>query len=329
MNFLRIIRSAEWWEYKLPPLLAIGYATALKADGSLTAVIPHLLFLLFSLIIGAIYVSIINDITDIKVDAASNKKNRMAGVNPAIRWIFPAIPLLAGGLCAYHLYPDRLSIVLYLIPWISFSLYSIPPVRLKNRGIWGVFADACGSHVFTSLLMISSISFVTKQTMDWLWFISTGIWALCYGMRGILWHQFYDRKNDIQAKMNTYAVKVEPKDFRKKEVLIFIIEMLAIVIMLFSIQQVLAVAFLLLYLLVAFSRSKHLFYAPVLIIAPEGKPYHILMADFYQVFLPLSLLITAAITQPYAWIVLTVHFILFPQKTLTALKDLKPFLSRR
>lgn len=324
MKFLRIIRSAEWWEYKLPPLLAIGYATALNADGTLTATIPHLLFLLLALIIGATYVSIINDITDIEVDAASGKKNRMAGINPAIRWIFPGICLLAGGLCGYHLYPDLLSIGLYLIPWISFSLYSIPPVRLKNRGIWGVFADACGSHVFTSLLMISSISFLTQQTIDWLWFISTGIWALCYGMRGILWHQFYDRKNDIQADMNTYAVKIEPKDFRKKEILIFILEMLAIAVMLFSIQQVLVVVFLLLYLLVAFSRSKRLFYTPILIIAPEGKPYHILMADFYQVFFPLSLLITAAITQPYAWIVLIIHIMLFPQKTLTALKDLKP-----
>lgn len=287
------------------------------------AAIPQLVFLLLALVVGAVYVSIINDMTDIEADLASGKSNRMVGIRPEIRWIFPTICALVGTMCCYFLYPDRLSIFLYLIPWVSFSLYSFRPVRLKNRGIWGVLADASGSHIFTSLLMVSSISYVTGQAIDWLWFSSTGVWALCYGSRGILWHQFYDRKNDLQAGLNTYAVNVEPDRFRNKEVTIFCLELVAIATMLYTLQLLLPLLFLFLYLLLALIRSKRLGYQPVLIIAPEHRPFHIVMADFYQVFFPLSLLITAAFLQPYAWIICLIHLGLFPQKTISAVKDFK------
>lgn len=326
---LSIIRSSEWWEYKLPPLLAIGYATAIKADGQFIKSISHLLFLLFSLVIGAAYVSIINDMADIDEDAASGKSNRIAKINPKIRWVFPTICVLAGVLCGCYFYPDRLSILLYTIPWICFSLYSFRPIRLKNRGFWGVLADAGGSHIFTSLLMISSISFVTAQSIDWLWFISTGVWALCYGVRGILWHQFYDRKNDIQAGLNTFAVYTDPKRFKTMEIFIFLVELLAMAIMLFCVHHMLPVIGLLIYLLVAYSRTYRLNYIPVIIIASEEQPYHILMADFYQVFFPLSLLCTATMKEPYVFIILIIHIVLFPKKTITALKDLRILLSTK
>lgn len=322
MRILKTIRSVDWWEYKLPPLLAIGYATAIKTDVDFFKSMTQLLFLLVSLVIGAIYVSIINDITDIKDDITSGKANRMVAINPSIRWLFPLLCLIVGALCCYLLYPDWLSVCLYTIPWISFSLYSFRPFRLKNRGIWGVLADASGSHIFTSLLMISSMSFYGKQPIDWLWFTSTGIWALCYGVRGILWHQFYDRINDIKAGLNTFAVKVEPARFKVKESIIFTIEMLAIATMLFCIHQLLPIVSLFIYLLVAYTRTYKLKYKPVIIIAPEHFPYHILMADFYQVYLPISLLCTAVFYNYYTLIILIIHLILFPKKTINSLKDL-------
>lgn len=322
MNLLKVIRSAEWWEYKLPPLLAIGYATVIKTNADFLKSIPHLLFLLLSLIIGAAYVSIINDITDIQDDQASGKVNRIANVNPNIRWLFPLLCLSAGAFCCYFLYPDWLSISLYILPWISFSLYSFRPVRLKNRGLWGVLADASGSHIFTSLLMVSSMSFYSNEHVDWLWFTSTGIWALCYGIRGILWHQFFDRKNDIEAGLSTFAVKIYPENFKIREIVIFIIEMMAIIIMLYSIDQLLPILFLFVYSILAYIRTFKLKYKPVFIVAPENRVYHIVMADFYQVFFPISLLLTATLNNYYVLMVLIVHLVLFPRKIFGCLRDI-------
>ncbi|ETZ22615.1 UbiA family prenyltransferase [Pedobacter sp. V48] len=317
----KIIRSADWWEYKLPPLLAIGYATALKVNGSFLSIVPHLLFLLLSLIIGAIYVSIINDITDIGIDNTQGKKNRMANVKVYFHWLLPITLILIGCFCASLLLPDLRSVILYCIPWVSFSLYSFKPVRLKDRGILGVFADASGSHIFTSLLMISSISFIAHAQMDWIWFISTGVWAMCYGIRGILWHQFHDRENDIITGTNTYASNLNPDNFKTKEIMIFVLEAISLLVMLSNLFMPLPVLFLGLYILLAFIRSKSFGYKSVLVISPQNQPLHILMADYYQVFLPISLLVTASIDDYRIWFILIAHILLFPKKLLYIIKD--------
>lgn len=322
MSVLSKIRSAEWWEYKLPPLLALGYATALKSDKPFLDTIPQLLFLLFSLAIGATYVSIINDITDLETDLASQKKNRMSDVSVYWRRSLPLFCLLIGAGCCYYLSPDWLSVAFYIGPWISFSLYSFKPFRLKDKGIWGVLADTSGSHISTSLLMISSISYTTDQKIQFFWIISTGIWAICYGLRGILWHQFYDRKHDLIAGVNTFAISRKPEEFRKKEICLFAVEITALACMLSYISLILPFVFLAAYLLLCLLRSYRLGYQAVIIVCSQER-YYILMADFYQAFFPVALLITAAFTWQYSWIVLVVHLILFPQRSINALKDFR------
>src|SRR5580765_6880550 len=93
---LKIIRSSEWWEYKLSPFLALGYATALFTSTPLYQLAPRLFLLLISIITGAIYVSVINDITDMEDDLAAGKNNRMAKIPPHLRWIIPSICVAIG-----------------------------------------------------------------------------------------------------------------------------------------------------------------------------------------------------------------------------------------
>ncbi len=320
-KILNTIRSHEWWEYKLPPLLAIGYATALSSAMPFYKVAIWLLFLLAAIMVGAIYVSIINDITDLQEDIASGKKNRMASVSAKVRWIFPAVCILLGLMFLYFLSNDKLSSLLYAMPWISFSLYSFPPVRLKKRGVLGVMADACGSHIFISLLMVSSISFFCGIAIDWIWFAAVGIWSAAYGLRGILTHQFADRENDIKVNLTTYASKEDPNSFKSKTIFILLIELSAFAIMLWRINLFITIVFLILYFLLLIARYKIFDYKIVAIIIPKNHPFQILMADYYQLFFPLALLFSVAFTQPYAWLVLIVHLILFPKKIMLIFKD--------
>jgi len=319
MKVLNIIRSAEWWAYKLPPLLAIGYATALMSDVPLYRVALWLVFLLSSLIAGAIYVSVINDITDLEEDLASGKANRIQNVPPKLRWIIPAICLLAGFMFGYFIYPDYLSCLLYLLSWIVFSLYSIQPIRLKNRGIWGVLADGCGSHVFTSLLMVASVSYITHQQINWVWFTASGIWALCYGLRGILWHQFSDRDNDIKVNLNTYASKIDPKDFKSKTLLLFILELTALFVMLYELNLFAPVMAMVLYVYLVYIRTDRYKSNIVIVLKKDDKPYLILMSDFYQMLFPVSLLIYASLNDSLNLIILLVHILLFPYAVVLAL----------
>lgn len=321
MKIFNVIRSQEWWAHKLPPLLAIGYATALMSAVPLYRVALWIVFLLISLVVGAIYVSVINDITDLEEDLASGKTNRIQQIPSGLRWIIPAICILLGFIFGYFLYPDILSCFLYLSSWIVFSLYSIPPIRLKNRGILGVLADGCGSHVFTSLLMVASVSYMTEQKINWIWFTSVGIWALCYGLRGILWHQFADRDNDIKVNLNTYASKIHPNAFKKKARLLIAIELIALTVLLSQLALITPIVALILYFILVYIRYDRYKNQIVLVLKKDEQPFQILMADYYQMLLPVSLLLLAATMNYLNLIVLSIHILLFPYVLWLAVYD--------
>lgn len=324
-----IIRASDWWSYKLPPILAIAYATIISSSTSIYEAAPQLLVIMLSVFVGAIYVSIINDITDISEDQASGKSNRMASMPAKLRWLLPIGCLLLGLGFQFFYYPDNLSMVLYTLPWISFTLYSCKPFRFKKRGILGVLADASGSHLFISLLMISSLSYFSRIPINWTWFMSVAIWSFAYGLRGILYHQFLDRENDIEAKVNTYAAQISPESFKLPQLIISVVELLAFTVMLVLINEVLVYLFLAIYLLVIYARKRFLGYQVISIITEKNRPFQILMADFYQFFFPISLLIIGSIYNPISLIVLAVHLALFPHRILEYFQEMKMILHRK
>lgn len=322
-KLFKITRAPDWWEYKIPPILAIAYATMLKSNIPFIQIAPWLAFLLVALTFGAIYANSINDITDIDEDIASGKTNRMAKILPKYRWIIPSICFIIGfGFFCYFLFiQDPFSAIIYALPCFTFSLYSFKPFRLKERKIWGVIADALGAHVFISLLMVSSITFFSKQSLDISWLLIVGSWSLIFGIRGIIWHQFHDRENDLKVNLNTFATSTSPNKFKNYEKLLISIELLLFSILLFKISLPIPFLFLILYLLLALFRYKVLGHKLVIVLNPDNSPLQIFMLDYYQVFFPLALLLFASITQDWAWCVLFIHLILFHNKLFNILTD--------
>jgi 4-hydroxybenzoate polyprenyltransferase len=325
-TILNSFRTNEWWGNKIPGVLGIGYATSIKNDGLLMQLSPSILFVFVSIVVGAIYVSTINDLTDIDEDQRSGKLNRMSKIPSPFRWYIPIISALIGIFFIFCFLPDTLSAILYLLPWLSFSLYSVRPVRLKQRGFWGVIADASGAHVFVSLLMVSYVTYVSGELLDVLWFCSIGLWSLFFGMRGILWHQFADRENDIKVKSTTFATGTTPEDFRISEKILFIIELAAFTLILINLSILTLYIFVLCYCVLAFTRYRILGHRPVVILTTERSTSQILMLDLYQVFFPIGLLIHICIQQPEAWIILFVHLLFFPGRPISILKDVLALL---
>lgn len=328
MKQLKFTRYSEWWEYKLVPLVSIGYATLLFTGTSIDTAILRLLFLLSAIVIGAVYVSVINDLTDIEEDAKAGKHNWMVRTKPVFRVLILFFCLACGAFFGYFIYPDLLSLSFYAMAWIVFSLYSIPPFRLKKRGVWGVLCDAMGAHLFPGLLITTNLIYLKDSTAGVFWYLSIGSWALLYGLRGILWHQFYDRDNDLKSGTATFASRIKPENFKNQELIIFGLELAAFFVVLFHILNQWILLALLLYIGLVIVRRFAFKYQSCLIIAPSSKPYQLLMNDFYLVFLPLSLLLTLALSNKYGWLVLCVHLILFPQKTMIVIKDLVLFLKK-
>lgn len=311
----------EWWEHKLSPVFAIIYATALLLDLPIITLWPLFLLALVALVPGAAYVSVLNDLTDLADDLASGKNNRLAGKSPKLITAVLACCLVPGIAVAIHWRSDPLLLFLYLAAWTAFSLYSIPPIRLKTRGVLGVLADACGAHLFPTLLVVSLVFRWRAGTLDLVWFAAVGAWSLSYGLRGILWHQLSDLHNDEQAGLLTFVRRHKITRLHLLgNFVIFPVEAAAFAVMLWHIGSALAFVMLGLYALLEWLR-RVMWKMNIVIVAPQAR-YHIVMHEYYEVFFPLALLLTAATRHPPDIVMVVVHFVCFPGRATQAAKDI-------
>lgn len=329
MKLLKFTRYAEWWEYKLVPLLTVGYGAIAIYNLPLKIASLRLMMVILAIIFGAVYVSVINDITDIDEDRIANKKNAMMEISKSARSIILSLCILVGLVFSYKLfYPDILSLICYVLAYLVFTLYSTPPFRLKSRGILGVLCDAMGAHFFPTLVVSLSIIFYLKIAPNEMWTISIAAWAFFYGLRGILWHQFQDRENDIESNTHTFASKINPKKFKNFESIIFTIELIFLSGVMALLNNKLIIISIVAYMMLIIARRIILKYEISLIITPRNAPYQLLMNEFYIVFLPLALLIEISLKNQYGWVILCSHVLLFPMQILKVCKDLRYLIMR-
>jgi hypothetical protein len=306
---LAVSRASEWWVDKFSPILAIFYATASLVGQPLLPLLGHLVVLLPSLLVGAVYVSVLNDWTDLRDDAAAGKTNRLAGRSPRFIGVVLGLCVLFG--CGFGYYFWRLSplsALLYLGAWVVYSLYSLPPVRLKVRGLAGVLADACGAHVFPQLLTVSLVGQWMGQAVPTLWWLAVGTWVLACGVHNILWHQLSDAEADAQAQVDTFVLRQGVRRARHLGLwVVFPVEVLAFGGMLLSNYNGWALGLLGLYAGLEWCRL-HVYGHRPQVLALDSR---IVLSDYYKFFYPLAFLIAQSLRYPSDGVVLGLHLLLF------------------
>lgn len=324
LEISRTARAAEWWEFKLSPILATAYATAFLLKLSIISLWPQLLLALIALTACASYVSVINDLTDLKDDLASGKENRLAGKSRAFVAAALMCASLPGAALAIYWRGDPLLWSLYLASWVAFTLYSLPPVRLKTRGVLGLLADASGAHLFPTLLAVALVYRQSAGRLDTAWFASVAAWSLSFGLRGILWHQLSDLNNDEKIGLGTFARLHKVAWLRRVgNFVILPAEVAAFCFMLWHSGSHLAVALLCYYALLTFLRQR-LWGVNLVVVVPKAR-YHILMQEYYELFFPLAILLSSSGLYPGDALMIAPHLLLFPRRALQSVKDMKVF----
>jgi 4-hydroxybenzoate polyprenyltransferase len=324
LELSRTARAAEWWEFKLSPILATAYATALLIKVSIISLWPLLILLLVALVACAAYVSVINDLTDFKDDLASGKANRLVGKSRTFVAAAFACCVLPGAAVAFWWRGERLLLSLYLASWVAFTLYSLPPFRLKSRGVLGLLADASGAHLFPSLLAAAVVCRGHAGPASTLWFASVGVWSLSFGVRGILWHQLSDLHNDEKIGLGTFARRHKLASLRGLgNFVVFPAELAALCLMLWQAGSRLALAFLCYHALLTFLR-KRLWGVNLVVVVPKER-FHIAVQEYYEVFFPLAFLLSSSAVYPLDALVIVPHLLLFPRRAVQSAKDVKIF----
>jgi 4-hydroxybenzoate polyprenyltransferase len=308
------VRAAEWWDHKFAPIFAIFYASAFHVGAPLAPLWSTMLLLLLASLPGAIYVSLINDCTDLSEDMAAGKHNRLRGV----RWQAIAAALGAcvavGGAVCWHWRHSPMLVAAYIGPWLAFTLYSVPPVRLKARGVFGLIADSAGAHAFPAMLAAVLAYSAAGRNADLRWVATVGLWGLCYGLRGILWHQILDADADRKAAVRTFVYQHgEATAVALGTRVVAPLELLSLLLMLIQLHSWFPVIALVLYTASSTLRVRLHGLSPTLV-ARKQRPL-LLGKDYYDLFLPLGLLCASALLHPFDALVLAAHLACFQGRT--------------
>lgn len=312
-SFSKIIRASNWWLYKIPPLLSIAYAEILLMELPAIQSIVTGLALLFSISSLFAYGHVVNDIFDIEVDRKAGKSNAMAQFLPWQRFLFCLLFVVTGFAVPILMKFGTLAIILLAINYLLPTLYSAPPLRLKERGIWGILSDAAGAHLVPTLFVATTFLHLnTPPQPNALTFsIVAAAWAFFAGVRGILLHQLWDRDNDLNAGISTFVTQFQPESVRlwinrlvfPCEIILF--SGLAVVLSGFSPWFL---GFFIVYVLITLTKL-NLTQIPINPSPSVGQ--NIIPHDLYEVWLPLALTILLVTRNPVFLIFFGLTLVLF------------------
>lgn len=309
MRLRTLIRFDRWWDSKIPPLLSVAYALILIEPIGQGRAVELLLGVVWSLASVAAYGHLVNDLFDIESDGLAGKPNALASLSAPRRVAACALALAAGFApwLLVDLKPGAWAwlAVNYLLP----TVYSMPGVRLKERGVLGIVSDAAGAHAIPTLFILAAFS-PTSGTGRFALKLGLVAAATCVGIKGILNHQVADRGNDLASGVETLGTRVSAQHllrFLTAFNALVEIPVVATVVTLLRHACPLAVVAFAGHCVVELTKLilGHPFYFQGRVANPEHRRPNLPLANnfFYEVWLPTALAIQLATASPsWRWL---------------------------
>lgn len=317
-TWLQTLRYNEWWRFKIPFLLGI-YFWQIDFDTVGTERFWLYAALLVVWMFGAAgFGYFVNDCFDIEQDAAAGKPNRSGNLSVLSRWLV-AFGLLAVALVPWIWLPGMfLSYVFIGVHLFSFLLYSIPPIRFKERYYLGAITDALYSYFLPVLLVAYTAWLINNMPPNY--FIPTTYqvlalagWAMAAGLRNIIQHHILDRRKDRISGtaniINRYGLRFNVNMLR----VVFI--PLEIALFAFAVYATGHYEVLLYCLLAFFCFWQMLPVIRINLRHPLNLRFDLglfTLNAFYEIYLPFGFLVAFAIAQPWYWAAILPYHFLFP-----------------
>jgi 4-hydroxybenzoate polyprenyltransferase len=301
-------RVDNWWYSKVAPAIAVSWCAALMYQVPAWATARSILLIAFVGLCAGSYGHIINDVFDIEVDRNAGKRNHMARFTPMQRFFLCALTLGLGFVPVLFVSYSPTSLILIAIEFLLPTIYSIPPIRLKGRGAFGLVCDSLGAHMVPCLYCISVLAHfagnpaLVHTTASIVFICLTAAWALLLGLIGILIHEFEDRENDIRSGIRTFATEVEFRTVRGPIAIFYAIELCAfggMVAVLFRPAPAIAIAVVLFLIVAAIKLVSHWPHYRHYSEDATAIQWWQLSHPFYEAYLPIAASIQYAIGHPW------------------------------
>jgi len=183
-------------------LFVIFYIALHLQDFSNAFLTDIFLFLLFS-VFSTTYGYLINDYADMELDKAHGKPNTFSSDSSAKALLICMLFLVLSVFFGLP-FSDNAAFALLWLAWIVIStFYSLPPMRLKERGLTGIVFVIAAQRVIPIFLVFAAFNFPVGGEL-----LLLAIYVLMRGASSDINHQLEDLNNDIKTGTRTFAVSV-------------------------------------------------------------------------------------------------------------------------
>jgi 4-hydroxybenzoate polyprenyltransferase len=163
--------------------------------------LPSALVLFSSFFFIGVYGYVLNDIFDVQADESVGKYNIVSHWNKYQKWGVLVFSASAGvSVLAAH---NIKTLPFLIAQLIVLFVYSVPVIRLKERGLSGILADAFYAYVNPAIIML--IVLKAYAEIDLFIYVFIFLFYLCIGLKNIFQHQADDLSNDLKAGIKTFA----------------------------------------------------------------------------------------------------------------------------
>lgn len=324
----KLLRVGLWWQHLVPPVFLFAYLGIFLEGMPLGEGLMKLGLLAISIVGTAAFGYFLNDWTDIEQDQAAGKPNSVSGLSLPIRLLLLfGLPLIAAIPWIWLPY-NVWNLSLLGLQFVVFILYSVRPIRFKERSVLGLLADMSYGHVIPALITLTT--FLHFETVPWEHFPAVYVfvlpWVALKGIRNILQHQIDDRKKDKKAGVKTFVLAYGPEpSLRLVNLTIRPMEQFALATFLIVILVTGGIHLLWFYLffLIWTALKFSFWWLPTLPFRQIRFKFIYYLNDFYEDWMPTFLLALLAIQQPEFWILFGINLLLFPKIILNFIKDFK------
>jgi len=303
-NLFKFLRMPEWYDSKVPMLLSVYlfFFIMEPEQYSFSSFVSYFfaywLFLFMFLAFGYV----INDFSDIEADKAAGKTKVIFNIRPIVVIISLIAMVVLGNIPILLITGFSISsVVVIAVIYFFGAAYSIKFLRFKEKGILGLIECSVAQKCLPLLILF----FIVEVNI--LYFVAWILLMFLNGLRYILIHQLIDYENDIKTGIKTFL----SSNMRRIDYSIYIALIIEIVCILFLFHTLilnpLGISLILLYIIyeciifvVIEKHSQKKYF-----LSYEAVP----LEAFFNIFLPLTLLVAIGINVPYAFILLTAMFL--------------------
>jgi hypothetical protein len=206
-------RADDWWRSKAALLMGMVYLFTAWFQ------LPFMEFVwiaplsLVTIIGFASFGYLVNDLFDIQQDLRAGKRNSLAGKPVIVIILFFVVSCLSIFLPWVYLPTTRFSYFLIGCQILLFLVYSVPFIRLKERGLAGIITDALYAHAVPPILAAYTFSLAAHSGLSDYRLLLLFAWQFTSGVRNILIHQQSDVSADRRSGSKNFVATMSETGF--------------------------------------------------------------------------------------------------------------------